>query len=247
MEELLTGRIMPQASRSSVVSPDRFPPSTSAWWTHLRRDSGPMPSCWATLVTTPNRSRRSLAVSRTMRTARSRSSGGYRRWNGLLLCSAMTPCSSKRWRVSIEVRTVQAVEVVRLAADHNAMIGLQVMTIVLPRANPPSWRYDSASVTPTTFAPAMLNLSPTGSVMVDNLQVTSGGPASGPKIPRNAPCWCGSGRKYKRCHGAVPGPGGRARGTLRIGLDPGVRHLRAGSRQPSEGRLDAAAGPNDPD
>ncbi|HEY5473425.1 MAG TPA: hypothetical protein VIK32_09585, partial [Candidatus Limnocylindrales bacterium] len=81
----------------------------------------------------------------------------------------------------------KAVEVVRLAADHNAMIGPQVMTIVLPRANPPSWRYDSASVTPTTFAPAMLNLSPTGSVMVDNLQVTSGGPASGPKIPRNAP------------------------------------------------------------
>jgi preprotein translocase subunit SecA len=26
--------------------------------------------------------------------------------------------------------------------------------------------------------------------------------ASGPKIGRNDPCWCGSGKKYKRCHGA---------------------------------------------
>jgi uncharacterized protein YecA (UPF0149 family) len=24
----------------------------------------------------------------------------------------------------------------------------------------------------------------------------------GPKIGRNDPCWCGSGKKYKRCHGA---------------------------------------------
>src|SRR3990172_5799420 len=85
-------------SRSSLVKPDRFPPSTSAWWTNLRRGSGPMPSWPATLVTAPNRSPRSMAVSRTIRTARSRSCAGYRRWNGLLLlCSAMTPSSSKRW------------------------------------------------------------------------------------------------------------------------------------------------------
>lgn len=25
---------------------------------------------------------------------------------------------------------------------------------------------------------------------------------SGPKIGRNDPCWCGSGRKFKKCHGA---------------------------------------------
>jgi preprotein translocase subunit SecA len=23
-----------------------------------------------------------------------------------------------------------------------------------------------------------------------------------PKIGRNDPCWCGSGKKYKKCHGA---------------------------------------------
>ncbi|MDA8268192.1 MAG: SEC-C metal-binding domain-containing protein, partial [Actinomycetota bacterium] len=26
---------------------------------------------------------------------------------------------------------------------------------------------------------------------------------SGPKVGRNDPCWCGSGKKYKVCHGAV--------------------------------------------
>jgi preprotein translocase subunit SecA len=31
---------------------------------------------------------------------------------------------------------------------------------------------------------------------------TPGGQASGGKVPRNAPCPCGSGRKYKKCHGA---------------------------------------------
>ena len=24
----------------------------------------------------------------------------------------------------------------------------------------------------------------------------------GPKLGRNDPCWCGSGKKFKRCHGA---------------------------------------------
>ncbi|HEX6139903.1 MAG TPA: SEC-C metal-binding domain-containing protein, partial [Candidatus Limnocylindria bacterium] len=33
----------------------------------------------------------------------------------------------------------------------------------------------------------------------------AGGPEpvkAGPKVGRNDPCWCGSGKKYKRCHGA---------------------------------------------
>ena len=31
---------------------------------------------------------------------------------------------------------------------------------------------------------------------------TTPGVAGGPKLGRNDPCWCGSGKKYKRCHGA---------------------------------------------
>lgn len=96
----------------------------------------------------------------------------------------------------------KALEVVRLAADHNPLIGPQVMTLILPRDGAPTARYDSAAATPTVFSPAFLSLSPAGSLMVSNIQTTSGAPVSGPKLPRNAPCWCGSLKKYKRCHGA---------------------------------------------
>jgi len=27
-------------------------------------------------------------------------------------------------------------------------------------------------------------------------------PAGAPKLGRNDPCWCGSGKKFKKCHGA---------------------------------------------
>lgn len=30
-------------------------------------------------------------------------------------------------------------------------------------------------------------------------------PVVGPKLGRNDPCWCGSGTKFKRCHGAASG------------------------------------------
>jgi preprotein translocase subunit SecA len=30
----------------------------------------------------------------------------------------------------------------------------------------------------------------------------AGSPKAGPKLGRNDPCWCGSGKKFKRCHGA---------------------------------------------
>ena len=33
------------------------------------------------------------------------------------------------------------------------------------------------------------------------VQTTSGPPHPGPKIARNDPCPCGSGKKYKKCHG----------------------------------------------
>ena len=31
--------------------------------------------------------------------------------------------------------------------------------------------------------------------------VSSASPAGGPKLGRNDPCYCGSGLKYKKCHG----------------------------------------------
>lgn len=41
-------------------------------------------------------------------------------------------------------------------------------------------------------------------VMIGQLQITAAAPVVFPKVHRNAPCPCGSGRKYRNCHG-VPG------------------------------------------
>jgi hypothetical protein len=61
---------------SAVVTPGRWPLSTSACRTHPRSDSAPMPSCRAMRVITPTRWPLCCMVSSTIRTARSRSSGG---------------------------------------------------------------------------------------------------------------------------------------------------------------------------
>jgi preprotein translocase subunit SecA len=62
---------------------------------------------------------------------------------------------------------------------------------------------------------------------------------SGPKIGRNDPCWCGSGKKYKKCHGAGPTaspdvfgpltrPGGAAIASYGM-IGPQVAACRAGT------------------
>jgi hypothetical protein len=61
---------------SWVGVPGRWPRSTSAWRTQERSDSVPMPSWRAARVITPNRSPDSSMACCTIRTARSRSSGG---------------------------------------------------------------------------------------------------------------------------------------------------------------------------
>ena len=43
-----------------------------------------------------------------------------------------------------------------------------------------------------------------GDERLDSGQASAAGQSpDGEKIGRNDPCWCGSGKKYKRCHGAA--------------------------------------------
>jgi preprotein translocase subunit SecA len=37
----------------------------------------------------------------------------------------------------------------------------------------------------------------------DDLEVDPADPGTWGKVSRNAPCPCGSGRKYKQCHGRI--------------------------------------------
>nr|WP_246281750.1 SEC-C metal-binding domain-containing protein [Fodinicola acaciae] len=44
---------------------------------------------------------------------------------------------------------------------------------------------------------------PRSTVASGGKQVAPGQKVTGKQTPRNAPCPCGSGKKYKRCHGAT--------------------------------------------
>lgn len=108
----------------------------------------------------------------------------------------------------------KAVQLVRDAAESQAsadLIGSQCTSIVLP-ANPaeqPSMQYHSAAVTHAIHgASLVVARGPDESAVFAEPETVvteaSGGPplALGPKIGRNKPCWCGSQRKFKKCHGA---------------------------------------------
>ncbi|MFJ6512679.1 SEC-C metal-binding domain-containing protein [Streptomyces sp. NPDC091406] len=45
--------------------------------------------------------------------------------------------------------------------------------------------------------------------------------------PQNGPCWCGDGRKYKKCHGSPAGQHGRS-----IRLPGSPPRTRIGCRRP---------------
>jgi hypothetical protein len=89
-------------------------------------------------------------------------------------------------------------------------IGSQLSALVLPQ-NPtdaPWSEYYSASRTPRLFVPASVQAIPGQLVAaMDQIEITvsstdgSEGIARVPKVGRNAPCPCGSSRKYKVCHG----------------------------------------------
>ncbi|MEM7446532.1 MAG: SEC-C metal-binding domain-containing protein, partial [Pseudomonadota bacterium] len=62
-----------------------------------------------------------------------------------------------------------------------------------PALAPPPGQQPPAGVTPLP-----VNRQPPPGIKVD-----PNDPATWGKVPRNAPCPCGSGKKYKHCHGMV--------------------------------------------
>ena len=65
-------------------------------------------------------------------------------------------------------------------------------------------RQDPALVPPRpTQAPARPQLATVRNAPPPGVEIDPTDPATWGKVPRNAPCPCGSGKKYKHCHGAV--------------------------------------------
>lgn len=100
----------------------------------------------------------------------------------------------------------KAVEVMtRIAADPSSLgwVGTDYTSAILPadRGQSVSTAFHVGAPTKTAYLPSMVDLT-TGILMADpTVTQVSDGPWLFPKVGRNEPCPCGSGQKYKRCHG----------------------------------------------
>ncbi len=108
----------------------------------------------------------------------------------------------------------KAAEVVRNIADRpqaDGKIGKQLSTIVLPRDRDaiPIAEYHTAVPKTIMYYPAVVKSLPDVQIAVVNPEYeisneTGALPTVFPKVGRNKPCPCGSGKKYKKCHGSLP-------------------------------------------
>ena len=103
----------------------------------------------------------------------------------------------------------KTVELVQQAADSpraQGTVGKQCTSFVLPVEPdvPGNLEYHSGVVTNTIHGVDIID-AVHGFLIMDPADWTEEGTSeaamAGPKLGRNEPCWCGSGRKYKRCHG----------------------------------------------
>ena len=104
----------------------------------------------------------------------------------------------------------KAIEVVRMLADRpeaRSTIGKQLCSITLSvNLNvAASSDYHSNIPTATTYIPDIVFVTPSQRGAISNISIApveqSTAPSVGPKLGRNRHCFCGSGKKYKRCHG----------------------------------------------
>lgn len=105
----------------------------------------------------------------------------------------------------------KATEVIREAARQPASGGaigelcMSVIVYAAPSSTPVS-RHHADKPSGIVFLPHAVNVAAGGAFVLDP-SISGGLPGEVPRsivfptVPRNAPCPCGSGRKYKRCHG----------------------------------------------
>lgn len=99
-----------------------------------------------------------------------------------------------------------AVAMVREVAGRDATVGKDITAITLRRDGSYFAEYHSSTVANTIFMPDLVQIDRQGHARALSdariSMVSAGGPPMAvPKVGRNVPCPCGSGVKYKRCHG----------------------------------------------
>jgi len=109
----------------------------------------------------------------------------------------------------------KAIEVLHAIADRPeacGTIGKQLSSIILPRdvKIPVTSDYHSNALTHTVYMPDFVVITEQGRATFTNASVEPVDPANTPpmavpRVSRNSPCPCMSGKKYKRCHGRING------------------------------------------
>lgn len=109
---------------------------------------------------------------------------------------------------AIVSRTVKLIRLTADARQTRGMVGRQCMSIVIP--SDPSTAsvaaYHTSGVRATSYMPGHIEArgGPYGVFAMADPEFGSAdkkSPVAVPQVPRNRPCPCGSGRKYKYCHG----------------------------------------------
>ncbi|WP_246116099.1 SEC-C domain-containing protein [Trebonia kvetii] len=107
----------------------------------------------------------------------------------------------------------RTVKLIRLTADDRktqGSVGRQCMSVVIssdPTVQPTS-RYHTSEVKATAYMPGIIDARGGPHPVLAVMDASFGAvdetiPTVVPEVPRNRPCPCGSGRKYKYCHGRV--------------------------------------------
>jgi hypothetical protein len=131
---------------------------------------------------------------------------------------AVTPTDAEELRVLLDERKPakaiinKAIDRFQEFADRAAArggVGKQITWIRIPsdRTEEVEFGYYSNVPSYASFSPSVVWCTSRGGGAVDGVSIVAVDPLSTPPLvvpraPRNAPCPCGSGKKYKKCHGS---------------------------------------------
>ena len=105
-------------------------------------------------------------------------------------------------------RTLKLIRITANDRKARGTVGRQCMSVVIPSdlKMPPTNRYHTSEVAATSYAPGYVDARGGPHPVIAVADMSFGAvdktiPTVVPEVPRNRPCPCGSGRKYKYCHG----------------------------------------------
>jgi hypothetical protein len=113
----------------------------------------------------------------------------------------------KKPPIAIIGKTIEIIKMMSDSPKSAGSIGKQLMCVTVPRniESGVECNYYSDYAKPETFFPDIVYAMPTQHMVVEKISIQpiepTTPPLSVPKVSKNAPCPCGSKKRYKHCHG----------------------------------------------